>query len=146
MSEVRNGDRVKVRYTGRLPNGEVFDSTSDGEPLAFTVGANEVIDGVDAAVLGMKVGEKKEITIPPAKAYGDRHDDLISHVPIELLPEGAKIGDQLQASGEGHDFVVWIAEIGEKEITVDANHPLAGETLIFDIEIVEHTPAPAPAP
>ena len=140
MSEVKDGDRVKVHYTGRLPDGTVFDSSAEGDPLEFTVGANEVIDGVNAAVVGMKVGDKKEVTIPPTEAYGERHEELVSHVPAEMLPDGAKVGDQLQAQGEGHEFIVWIAEIGEKEITVDANHPLAGETLIFALELVDITP------
>lgn len=139
MSQVRDGDRVKVNYTGRLEDGTVFDSSADGEPLEFTVGGGQIIDGVNSAVIGMSVGEKKTVTIPPSAAYGDHDGDLVTQVPREMMPDGAKVGDQLQASGEGQDFVVWIREIADEAVTVDANHPLAGDTLVFDLEVVEIT-------
>lgn len=137
MAEVEDGSRVKVHYEGRLEDGTVFDSSAGGDPLEFTVGEGAVIEGVNTAVLGMKVGEKKTVTIPPAQAYGDHDDEFVTTVPKDMMPEGAQVGDQLQASGEGQEFVVWITEIGAEQVTVDANHPLAGETLVFDLELVE---------
>lgn len=141
MSQVRDGDRVKVHYTGRHEDGTVFDSSEGKEPLEFQVGGGQIIDGVNNAVIGMAVGDKKTVSIAPAEGYGEHDDGLVTEVPKEMMPDGAKVGDQLQAQGEGQEFVVWITEIGKEAVTVDANHPLAGDTLVFDIELVEITPA-----
>jgi len=140
MSQVKNGDTVKVHYTGRLSNGEQFDSSRGGEPLAFTVGEQQVIAGFEESVLGMKVGETKTINIPPEKAYGPKSEDLIIQVergdqPEEIEPE---IGMQLEARlSNGMTTVVTISGITEEFVTIDANHELAGEELVFDIELME---------
>ncbi|HPQ68581.1 MAG TPA: peptidylprolyl isomerase [bacterium] len=140
MSQVKNGDTVKVHYTGRLTNGEQFDSSRGGEPLAFTVGEQQVIAGFEEGVLGMEVGDTKTINIPPEKAYGAKSEDLIIQVergdlPAEIEPE---IGMQLEARlSNGMTTVVTISGVTEEFVTIDANHDLAGEELIFDIELVE---------
>ncbi|HPM75638.1 MAG TPA: peptidylprolyl isomerase [bacterium] len=140
MSQVKNGDTVKVHYTGRLSNGEQFDSSRGGEPLAFTVGEQQVIAGFEESVLGMKVGETKTINIPPEKAYGPKSEELIIQVERGDLPEEIEpeIGMQLEARlSNGMTTVVTISGITEEFVTIDANHELAGEELVFDIELME---------
>lgn len=137
MSEVREGDRVKIHYTGRLPDGRVFDSSEGRDPLEFTAGGREVIPGVSEAVVGMKEGEAKTVTVPPEKGYGSHDDRLVQSVPKSSLPEGADVGDQLRATGGGKEFTVWVREIQDEQVKLDANHPLAGETLEFELQLVE---------
>ncbi len=134
------GSKVKVHYTGRLTSGEQFDSSAGREPLEFEVGAGMMIKGFDDAVVGMAVGDKKTITIPPHEGYGDSNPDMIvdfprDRFPSDLVPE---VGMQLNMSnGAGQNFPVTITEIKEESVTLDANHFLAGKDLIFDIEMVE---------
>lgn len=140
MSQVKSGDTVKVHYSGRLNNGEEFDSSKGREPLAFTVGEQQVIAGFEEGVLGMAAGETKTINIPPEKAYGPKRDDLMLQVgradlPAEIEPE---VGLQLEAKlANGTTTVVTISDVAEDSVTIDANHQLAGEELIFEIELVE---------
>lgn len=137
MSQVKNGDTVMVHYTGRLTNGEQFDSSQGGEPLEFTVGEQQVIAGFEEGVLGMEVGEKKTINIPPEKAYGPKSEDLIIQVERGELPEEIEpeVGMQLEARlSNGMTTVVTISGVTDEFVTIDANHELAGEELIFDIE------------
>ncbi len=135
-----SGDTVRVHYTGKLDDDTVFDTSEGRDPIEFTVGAGEVIPGFEQAVLGMEPGEEKAVEIPADEAYGDRRDDLIvslerSTLPDELDPE---VGQELQMRDKsGNTFPVRITEIGEEQVTVDANHPLAGQPLNFDIELVE---------
>ena len=141
---VKNGDHVRVHYTGRLEGGQVFDSSRDGEPLEFTVGAGEVIPGFDEALRGMKVGESKTVEIEPEDAYGPRRDGLVAQIeranaqfPVE--PQvGMNLALPLQ---DGNQLEVVITEITDTHVTIDGNHPLAGEKLIFDLELVENEPA-----
>jgi FKBP-type peptidyl-prolyl cis-trans isomerase 2 len=135
-----NGDVVQVDYTGKLADGTVFDSSIGREPLEFTLGAGQVIPGFDKAVLGMKVGEKKTVTIPADEAYGPHRDDLILEVPREKLPSDMtpEVGLQLGLrQSDGRTSVVTITSVSDNVVTIDANHPLAGKDLTFEIELVK---------
>jgi FKBP-type peptidyl-prolyl cis-trans isomerase 2 len=134
---IQEGHTVKVHYTGRLTNGEEFDSSLGKDPLSFTIGSFQVIEGFENAVIGKSVGEKVTVHIPCDKAYGQVRDDLNQQVPIKQLPEGVKLGDQLQAMTENGPLSVRVTELNEEFGVIDANHKLAGEDLIFDIEIVD---------
>jgi|ERR1044072_4580293 FKBP-type peptidyl-prolyl cis-trans isomerase 2 len=140
MQTVKNGDTVRVHYHGRLTNGNTFDSSDGREPLEFQVGAGMVIKGFDNGVLDMKVGDKKTVQIPVDQAYGPKNEELImdfpkANIPADLNPE---VGMDLQMSNaQGQVFPVKVAAVGTEFITLDANHPLAGEELVFDIELVE---------
>ena len=136
----KDGDHVRVHYTGRLEGGHVFDSSKDGDPLEFTVGAGEVIPGFDEAVRGMEVGESKTIEIEPENAYGERREGLVTEVSREnaqfpVEPQvGMHFGLPLQ---DGSQIEVVVTEVTDSHITIDGNHPLAGEKLIFDVELIE---------
>ncbi|HVI45912.1 MAG TPA: peptidylprolyl isomerase, partial [Chitinophaga sp.] len=139
METVKNGDTVKVHYHGRLTNGTTFDSSEGRPPLEFKVGAGMVIKGFENGVLDMKVGDKKTIHIPVDQAYGPKNDEMIMDFPKENMPAdlNPEVGMQLQMSNpEGQVFPVRVAAISSEFITLDANHPLAGEDLVFDLELV----------
>jgi len=139
-----DGDTVSVHYIGTLENGEKFDSSYDrGEPLSFTLGSGQMISGFDAAVHGMMVGEKKTVTIPPEEAYGTYNPNLIITFSPDDFPEGMEItvGMQVPLQSAGQTFYGTITEITADYVKVDANHKLAGKTLIFEIELVSITPA-----
>ena len=139
---VEPGDYIKVHYTGTLDDGSVFDSSEGREPLEFTAGAGQMITGFDAAVIGMKVGEVKTVTIPAEDAYGPYDDNLLLVFSKDELPEGLdpKIGDQIPLSGsDGRVMNAPVVDVTETAITVDANHRLAGKDLTFEIELVEIT-------
>jgi peptidylprolyl isomerase len=140
MQVVKKGDTVKVHYQGRMTNGETFDSSEGREPLEFKVGTGMVIAGFDNGVLDMKKGDKKTVEIPVDNAYGPRDESLVIEFPREKLPPDLKPeeGMQLQLSNQdGQVYPVVVTSVGENSIMLDANHPLAGEDLIFDIELVE---------
>lgn len=140
MSKIKDGDTVKVHYTGKLEDGTVFDSSKDREPLEFTLGEGQLIPGFEKAVTELEEGESKEVTIPPDKAYGEPREDLIITVPKDQLPEDVdpEVGMQLQVNQpNGEPVPVRITEVGDENLTLDANHPLAGRELTFDIEVVE---------
>ena len=148
MAQAKEGDRVKVHYTGRLDDGTVFDSSEckdDGcgcghGPLEFTIGAGEVIPGFDAGVKGLALGESKTIHIPVEDAYGERVEEMVAQVPRgDLPPEmNPEVGQQLEVTQEdGQVFQVLVTEVTEETITIDANHPLAGQALNFDIRLEE---------
>ena len=140
MSKAKSGDTVKIHYTGTLDDGTEFDSSAGREPLEFALGGGQVIPGFDTAVDGMSVGDSKTVTIPPGEAYGERHEQLVQEVPKSALPEDMKpeVGMQLQSqSPDGQIMNLVIAEVAEESITVDGNHPLAGQGLTFAIELVE---------
>lgn len=136
---IKQGDKVKVEYTGTLENGEVFDSSEkQGKPLEFEIGAGQIIKGFEQAVIGMEKGEEKEITLKPEQAYGDYNPELVKKVPKDKLPEEAKQGAMLMMHlPNGMNIPAKVKEIGEKEATLDLNHPLAGKTLIFKIKITD---------
>jgi FKBP-type peptidyl-prolyl cis-trans isomerase 2 len=140
MQQVKKGDKVKVHYHGRLNNGETFDKSEGREPLEFEVGSGMVIKGFDDGVTGMAVGDKKTVNIPFDQAYGPRNPDMIIEMPKERFPEDMEIevGMPLAMSdGQGQQFQVVIAEIKDEVVVLDANHPLAGHDLTFDLELVE---------
>ena len=140
MAQVKHGDTVKVHYTGKLVNGEAFDSSEGREPLEFTVGAGQMIKGFDAAMPGMKVGDKKTVNIAAADAYGEKDPTAIIEFPKENVPADMKLepGMQLTLSNqEGQPFPVVVTEVKEEIIILDANHFLAGQELVFDIELME---------
>ena len=140
MQQAKKGDTVKVHYHGKLTNGETFDSSKGREPLEFEVGGGMVIKGFDEGVMGMEVGEKKTINIPVDEAYGPRSEEMIIEFPKERFPAELQIeeGTPVMMSNEaGQDFPVLVAEIKEDSVMLDANHPLAGEELVFDLELVE---------
>lgn len=140
MTQAKSGDTVRIHYTGTLDDGTEFDSSAGRDPLEFALGGGQVIPGFDSAVDGMAVGESKSVTIPPEQAYGERHDQLVQEVPKTALPEDMKpeIGMQLQSqSPDGQVMNLVVTEVQDEQITVDANHPLAGQSLTFAIELVE---------
>ena len=139
MAAVKRGDKIKVHYIGKLEDGTVFDSSVGKDPLAVTVSSGQVIPGFDEALVGMEVGEKKEVFIPVDKAYGKRKDELVmtvpaEHVPPDLTPE---LGMKLEMGApDGGVLRVVIVDITDKEIILDANPPLAGKDLTFELELV----------
>jgi len=140
MQQVKKGDTVKVHYQGRLTDGTTFDSSSGREPLQFEVGSGQVIKGFEDGVAGMNVGDKKTIQIPVEDAYGPKDENMLVEFPKSNFPEDLKpeVGMQLNmTNGGGQVIPVTIVEIGEESVMLDANHPLAGQDLIFDIELVE---------
>ena len=140
MSQAKSGDTVRIHYTGTLDDGTEFDSSKGRDPLEFAVGSGQVIPGFDNAVEGMAVGENKSVTIEPDQAYGARHDQLVQEVPKNALPDDleATVGMQVQSrSPDGEVMMFVVAAVGDDTITVDGNHPLAGQALTFDIELVE---------
>lgn len=140
MSEADNGNTVKVHYTGKLEDGTVFDSSEGREPLEVTLGAGSVIPGFEKGLLGMKVDEKKTITIAAEEAYGPHREELTMQVPKTDFPDEItpKVGLQLDMEREdGQNIPVTIVNIEDESVTLDANHPLAGKALIFDLTLVE---------
>jgi len=139
MAQVKKNDKVKVHYTGKLNTGEVFDSSREREPLEFQVGQGQIIPGFENGVLDMKVNEKKTLVIPSAEAYGEAREDLIHEVPREHLPQEVQpeVGMGLVSkSPEGQEIQLIVKEVKDESIIVDANHPLAGKELTFEIEVV----------
>jgi len=135
-----DGIKVKVHYTGKFDDGTVFDTSKEREPLEFTLGEGKVIPGFEAAVKGMEVGQSKTVTIPAEEAYGSHRDDLLVPIEKSQLPEGLnpEVGQRLQMQkANGQMSIVTITEVAEKAITIDANHPLAGKNLTFELELVE---------
>jgi len=140
MSQAKPGDTVKIHYTGTLDDGTQFDSSSGREPLQFTLGSGQVIPGFEKAVEGMAVGDSKKVNIPPEQAYGPRHEQMIQEVPKTALPDDLEPveGMALQAQGQdGQVINLTVTAVQDESITVDGNHPLAGQALNFDIQLVD---------
>lgn len=140
MQQVKSGDKVKVHYHGKLRSGETFDSSDGREPLEFTVGGGQVIKGFDQGVMGMQVGDKKTVEIPVEDAYGEKSEEMVVEFPKNQFPPemNPEVGMQLMMNnGSGQQFPVTVTEVKEESVILDANHPLSGEDLIFDIELVE---------
>lgn len=140
MAQVKSGDKIKVHYHGKLTSGETFDSSEGRDPLEFEVGSGMVIKGFDDGVTGMAVGEKKTINIPFDEAYGPRNPDMVIDMPKDRFPSDMEITvgmPLVMNDGQGQQFQVTIVEIEEESVKLDANHPLAGQDLIFDLELVE---------
>lgn len=140
MSEAKKGDTVQIHYTGKLDDGTLFDTSSGSEPLEFELGSGEVIAGFDKAVTGMAEGESKVVKLAPDEAYGDRHEQLVQQVPRSAFPSeiDPEVGMALQSkSPDGETTRLTVTEVEDESITVDANHPLAGYALNFEIELVK---------
>ncbi len=140
MQEVKDGDTIALHYKGTLSDGTVFDNSEGREPLEITVGEKRVIPGFEKAVLGMKVGETKTTTIPAGEAYGEKQDELLIKFPRDQMPPDAEpeVGQHLQmTTPQGQPVPVRIAAVAETEVTLDANHPLAGQDLTFELTLVK---------
>lgn len=140
MAQAKEGDKVEVHYTGKLDDGTVFDSSEEKDPLEFTLGDKQVIPGFEDAVAGMKQGETKTVKIPAEQAYGPHRAEMVLTVNKDRLPENLElyVGQRLKVPQEdGGVFVVRITEISDADVTLDANHPLAGENLTFELELVK---------
>jgi len=140
MAQAKKGDTVTVHYTGTLDDGTVFDTSAEREPLKFTVGGGQVIAGFDIAVIDMVPGDKKVSVIPASEAYGEHSKDLVTDVDRDRFPADMELelGQQLQVGlADGEQAVVMIVDLSDTSVTLDANHPLAGQQLTFDIELVE---------
>ncbi|RFP86848.1 peptidylprolyl isomerase [Rhodobacteraceae bacterium 63075] len=139
MSHVKSGDTVRIHYTGTLSDGSVFDSSEGRDPLEFTVGSGQIIPGLDKALPEMEVGEKKRVEVASDEAYGPVQDEAKQAVPRSEIPEDIplEVGLQLQARNEnGEVMPLTVVEVSDEAVVLDANHPLAGKDLTFDIELV----------
>jgi len=146
MIKAATGDTVKVRYTGRLDDGTVFDASGEDRPLHFILGKNEVITGFDAAVAGMYQGESKTFTVPPEQGYGDHDPRWVETVERSLFPADFQLqpGHFVEVTRDsGEVFQIRIVACEGDDVTVDGNHPLAGEALTFDVELLEVVKKPA---
>ena len=141
MSEaVKTGDTISVEYTGKFDNGETFDTSKGRAPLKFTVGAGMLIPGFDAAVIGMLPGDKKTVTIEPEEGYGTHDPQRVTKMPRSSVPEGMEVKEGMAvqlADQAGNPIPAMITELTDEDVVLDLNHPLAGKTLVFDIEIKE---------
>jgi FKBP-type peptidyl-prolyl cis-trans isomerase 2 len=139
MQKAKQGDTVHVHYKGTLDDGSVFDSSEGKDPISFTLGNGQVIDGFEKAVEGMNIGDKKTERFEPANAYGDHRHELVFTVPKDQMPEGTEIeiGDMLQVGfPDGSSSAVTVAAVEDDGVKLDANHPLAGKALTFELELV----------
>jgi len=139
MAQAKDGDLVKVHYTGKLTDGSIFDSSANRDPLEFTLGQGQLIAGFENAVRGMKEGESTTVTIPSTEAYGPHQQNLVYEVDKSKLPDTLEpqVGQKLESvQQDGQRVVVEVTNISENSVTMDANHPLAGKDLIFDIELM----------
>ena len=142
MAQAETGDTVKIHFTGKLEDGTVFGSTANREPLEFKLGEGGIIPGVESAVEGMNVGESKTVKVPPEQAYGPHQAELVAEVSRDRFPEGVepKIGQKFEIprpDEQGQVTVVRVVKVSESTVTLDANHPLAGRDLTFELELLE---------
>jgi peptidylprolyl isomerase len=138
MTEVHNGDVVRIHYTAKLVDGTEFDSSAGQAPLEFQVGAGQVVPGLDRQMDGMVVGEKSTVTVPAEEGYGLRDEARVQTVPRSAVPAGTVVGSRLQATTvDGRKIPLTVVQLDDEQVTVDANHPLAGQDLVFDVEVVE---------
>jgi peptidylprolyl isomerase len=140
MEPAKSGDTVIIHYTGKLDDGSIFETTKDQEPLLLTVGQNKTIQALEEAIVGMEPGETKTMKILAIDAYGPYHEELVKTVNRGVLAKGIepKVGQELQATRiDGRKLTVTIKELSEKSVTFDANHPLAGQDLTFDVQLME---------
>ena len=140
MAQAKHGDTVKVHYTGKLKDGRVFDTSANRDPFEFTIGDEQVISGFEEAVVGMNPGESRTAQIPVDEAYGPHSEEMVLEVDRNQLPEDLEpeVGDRLKVrQSDGETFVVTVTDISASSLTLDANHPLAGQDLIFDIQLLE---------
>lgn len=139
MTQAKKGDQIEIHYTGKLADGSIFDSSVDRDPLAFTLGEGQLIEGFEEAVYGMSKGDRKTVTIPPSKGYGERNDEMVLDVPRSQFPEDIDPveGQQLQVQNEdSQEILVYISTVTDDTVTLDANPPLAGKELTFELELL----------
>jgi len=140
MAQAKDGDTIKVHYTGKLDDGSVFDTSADRDPLEFKLGEDQIISGFEKAVIGMEPGEKSTVTVPAEEAFGPHREEMVIEVKKEDFPADLdpKIGQKLNLHhSDDQTIIVTVTEVGENTVTLDGNHPLAGKDLTFDIELVE---------
>ncbi len=137
MAGISAGDKVRIHYTAKLDDGTVVDSSQGKDPLEFQAGSDQLIPGVSNAVIGMNMGEAKTVTVAPEDGYGPHIPEAVQQVPKKHFPPEVAVGDVFKAVSEQGEMMVRITEIDDDNVTVDANHPLAGQTLVFDLEVVE---------
>lgn len=140
MTQATKGDTVRIHYVGRLTDGTQFDSSEGRAPIEFTLGAGQIISGLDREIEGMEVGAKATVTIPADEAYGPHRPEAVQTLPRTSIPDGVdlSLGARLQASTpQGQPLTLTVVDLTDTEVTVDANHPLAGQNLVFDVELVE---------
>ncbi len=140
MIRAKDGDTVRVQYTGRLDDGSVFDSSVERETLQFTIGKGQVLHGVEQAVIGMRPQESKTVLVPAAEAYGPHRDEMTTQVQRSQFPKSVelKVGQRLQINQKnGQSIAVSVLGLSDSTVTLDANHPLAGKDLTFDLQLVE---------
>lgn len=140
MAQAKNGDTVKVHYVGKLPDGTIFDTSEKREPLEFTLGQKQLIPGFENAVVGMESGDQVTVNVPPEDAYGPYDEKLIQVIERETLPQDLEpeVGQLLEGvRGDGQRITVSVLDVNDTNVTLDANHPLAGKDLVFDITLVE---------
>ena len=134
---IKEGSKVKVHYTGKFEDDKVFDTSNNKEPLEVEVGTGKLIPGFENGLIGLEEGDKKTIELDPNQAYGDFNKELINEIDVKRLPENIQPGQVLQANTPNGPMNVTVVEVNEKTAKLDANHPLAGRKLIFDLEVVE---------
>ncbi|HEX8317443.1 peptidylprolyl isomerase [Longimicrobium sp.] len=139
MAEAKRGDTVRVHYKGTLDDGSVFDSSEGRDPLEFTIGGGQVIAGFDQGVTGMSPGDERTINIPSSDAYGEVRAELLLRVPREQFPPDVtpEVGQQLQMSDGQQTFIVTVRDVANDAVLLDANHPLAGKALTFELTLVD---------
>jgi FKBP-type peptidyl-prolyl cis-trans isomerase 2 len=134
---IKEGSKVKVHYTGKFEDNNVFDSSTGKDPIEFVVGEGNLILGFEQGVMGLSAGDKKTVELEPEQAYGPYNEELVNQVPLDRVPEGVQAGQMLEAQTEAGPIPVIVTDVNEETATIDANHPLAGKKLIFELEIVE---------
>ena len=137
MSKVENGNTVKVHYTGKFEDGSVFDSSISNEPISFQIGSKQVIPGFENALLGMTVGESKTVTLTPEEGYGSTRQEMIQEIQRALVPADVTEGAQLTSTTEQGVYNAIVLEVKDETVLLDFNHPLAGKSLVFELELVE---------
>ncbi len=136
MLTARLGDRIRIHYETRSKQGNMIETSEHREPFEFTVGSTDVIEGLNLAVMGLKIGERKHVIISPDQAFGYRDPRLQQNAPRLAVPDRVEEGDQLAVTCAGQELDVWVRTVNDDEVSLDANHPLAGESLVLDIEVV----------
>ncbi len=137
--QAKQGDKIKLHYTGKLESGDIFASSKNREPIEFTLGQGQVIPGIEEAVEGMQPGESKTVKVPPDKAYGPHRDELTQEIPKKDIPGdiSPQAGQRLNVKwSDGKETAVSVTDVSEASVTIDANHPLAGKDIVFELELV----------
>jgi peptidylprolyl isomerase len=140
MTQAKSGDKVRIHYTGKLSDGTTFDSSDGGDPLEFELGAGSIIPGLEQGIIGMAVGDSNTVNIPATDAYGPHHAEAVQTVERSEIPDHVElaVGGQLQAQApNGQQLMLTVVELTDVSVTLDANHPLAGKDLTFNVELVE---------